>query len=185
MIAAAMTADRFWGIIARAAQSDHDPDAHLEALRAALRELSLEEITSFEVAFRRYLNQAYSWDLWGAAYVVHGGCGDDSFEYFRRWLVSRGRHVYETALADPESLAQLDARPGHDGVWQFEAIYYVAMDVFEEKGGKGDVRDHSEPKAGLTRPGPSGEPFEEDDEYLARRYPKLWRRFGDQPAGFP
>jgi hypothetical protein len=30
--------------------SDGDPDAHMEALRAVLRELSVEEILSFEVA---------------------------------------------------------------------------------------------------------------------------------------
>jgi hypothetical protein len=184
MTASAMPADRFWRIIDRAARSDHDPGAHMEALRTALRELPLEDIISFEVAFRRYLNEAYRWDLWGAAHVVHGGfCSDDGFEYFRRWLVSRGRDVYEAALADPDSLAQFDLRPGPDGVWEFEAIYYVALDVFAEKGGDGDVRDYSEPEAGLRGPGPSGEPFKDDEEHLARRYPKLWRRFGAEPLG--
>ncbi len=86
-----MPADQFWQIIGRAARSDHHPHAHMEALRVVLRELSLEEIISFEVAFRRYLNEAYTWGLWGAAYVVHGDCSDDGFEYFRCWLVSRGR----------------------------------------------------------------------------------------------
>ena len=134
-------------------------------MRAELRELSLQEIISFEVAFRRYLNEAYTWDLWGAAYVIHGGCSDDGFEYFRRWLVSRGRDVYEAALADPDSLAQLNIRPGPDGVCEFEAIYYVAGQIFKEKGGQGDVRDYSEPEAGLGGPGPSGEPFEDDEEH--------------------
>ena len=67
MTASPMPADKFWRIIERAAKSDHDPDAHVNALRTALRELSLEEIISFEVAFRRYLNGTYTWDLWGAA----------------------------------------------------------------------------------------------------------------------
>jgi Protein of unknown function (DUF4240) len=183
MTASAMSADQFWRIIGRAARSDHDPDAHMEALRVVLRELSPEEIISFEVAFRRYLNEAYTWDLWGAAYVVHGGCSDDGFEYFRRWLVSRGRDAYETALADPDGLAQLAARPGSDGVWEFEEIYYVAKHVFEEKGGEGDVRDYSDPEAGLGGPGPSGDPFEDDEAHLAKRYPNLWRRFGAEPLG--
>lgn len=181
MTASAMPADQFWQIIDRAARSDCDPDAHMEALRVVLRELSAEEVLSFEVAFRRYLNAAYKWDLWGAAYVVHGGCSDDGFEYFRRWLVSRGRDVYEAALADPDSLAQLDVPPGPDDVWEFEEIYYVAKDVFEEKGGEGDVRDHSEPEAGMGGAGPSGDPFEENDEHLRQRYPNLWRRFGPAP----
>jgi hypothetical protein len=181
--ASAMPADQFWQIIERATQSDGDPNTHMEALRALLRELSCDEVISFEVAFRRYINGAYKWDLWGAAYVVHGGCSDDGFEYFRRWLVSRGRDVYEAALRDPDSLAQLDVRPGADGVWEFEEIYYVANDVFDEKGGEGDVRDYSEPEAGMGGPGPSGEPFEEEEEHLARRYPNLWRRFGAAPLG--
>ena len=174
MTASPMPADKFWQIIERAAESDHDPDAHEKALRVALHELTLEEIVSFEVAFRRYLNKAYTWDLWGAAYVVHGGCSDDGFEYFRRWLVSRGRDVYEAALADPDSLAQLDTRPG----WEFESIYYVGMQIFEEKGGEGDVREYSEPEAGMDGRRPSGQPYEDDGEHLARRYPKLWHRFG-------
>src|SRR5262245_9527951 len=131
MTASPMPADKFWQIIERAAESDHDPDAHEKALHAALHELTLEEITSFEVAFRRYLNKAYTWNLWGAAYVIHGGCSDDGFEYFRRWLVTRGRDVYEAALANPDSLAQLDTRPDPRSVWEFEEIYYVALAQLE------------------------------------------------------
>jgi hypothetical protein len=175
MTASPMPGDKFWQIVKRAAVSNHDPDAHVEALRTELRELALEEIISFEVAFRRYLNNAYTWDLWGAAYVINGSCSDDGFEYFRRWLVSRGRDVYEAALAEPDSLAQQDAQAG---AWEFEEIYYVAVRVFKEKGGEGDVRDHAEPEAGLGGPQPSGEQFAEDGEHLARRYPKLWQRFG-------
>jgi hypothetical protein len=183
MTASPMPADPFWRIMKCAAESGHDPDAHVDALRATLRELTLQDIISFEVAFRRYLNKAYTWDLWGAASVINGGCSDDGFEYFRRWLVSRGRDVYEAALADPDNLAEFDMRPGPDGVCEFEAIYYVAKKVFEEKGGKGDVRDYSEAEAGLGGPGPSGESFEDDEKHLMRRYPKLWQRFRTEPLG--
>ena len=102
---------------------------------------------------------------------------------FRRWLVSRGRDVYQAALADPDSLAQLDVRPGSDDAWEFEEIYYVAKYVFEEQGSEGDVRDYSEPEAGIGGLGPSGDPFEEDEEHLARRYPNLWQRFRTKPLG--
>jgi hypothetical protein len=183
MTASEMPADQFWQIIARAAKADHDPEAHVEALRTALRELSLNEIIAFEVAFRRYLNRAYTWDLWGAAFVIHGGCSDDGFEYFRRWLVTRGREPYEAALADPDSLAGLDARPGEAGVWEHEAIYYVAGEVFEEKGGEGDLRDYSDGEAGMDGSSPSGTPFVEDELHLAPRYPKLYLRFGATPLG--
>lgn len=183
MTAIPMAAEMFWSVIERSTASTADPDAQEAALRAELSKLRLEEIIAFEVAFRRYLNAAYTWDLWGAAYVVHGGCSDDGFEYFRRWLVTRGRSVYEAALADPDSMAERDLAPGPDGVWEFEEIYYAIGDVFDEKGGDGDVRDHSEPEAGLGGPEPTGQPFDEDEAQLAKRYPKLWARYGQSPLG--
>jgi hypothetical protein len=55
-------------------------------------------------------------DQWGAAYLANGGCSDDGFDYFRGWLIGQGRKVYETVLADPDSLAAhadgRDRRPG-------------------------------------------------------------------------
>ena len=173
-----MAAEKFWALIA-----GEDPDAQMEALRTALVALTPDEIISFEVAFRDRLNAAYRWDLWGAAHVVHGGCSDDGFEYFRRWLVTRGRKVYEAALADPDSLADADVQPGPNGVWKFEEIYYVIGDSFEAAGGEGDVRDHSGDEAGLDGGNPLGEPFDDHEKQLSRRYPKLWRRFGDTPLG--
>ena len=185
MTAAAMADDRFWSIVDRNSQSDNDPYARLDALQETLRALSLDDLIAFEVAFRRFLNKAYTWDLWGAAYVIHGGCSDDGFEYFRRWLVSRGRNTYEAALADPESLADIALEPmGPEGFWEFEEFYYVAHDVFEGKDGDGDIGDYSEPEAGLLEGSePSGNPFEEDEGHLANRYPKLWQRFGHAPLG--
>lgn len=177
-----MSRPTFWRIIDGIAHSGAEPDDRLDALEKELKVLSLNEIIAFEMAFRQLLNEAYTWDLWGAAYVIHGGCSDDGFEYFRRWLVSRGRQAYEAALANADSLRELELSPtGPDGCWEFEEFYYVAMKVFGDKGGDGDVRDHSEPEAGLGGPGPSGDEFADDEEHLKKRYPKLWRRFGAAP----
>lgn len=177
MTSASMPAEEFWSIVERTADADRDPDSQMRTLRMLLQGLSLEKIISFEVAFRRYLNEAYSWDLWGAATVINGDCSSDRFEYFRRWLVWRGRKIYEAALVDPDSLAGVDATGEPRREWEFENIYYVAVEVFEEMGGEGDVRDHSDPEADCL---PSGQHFEEDEEHLARRYPKLWHRFGQE-----
>ena len=180
----AMPADTFWGIIDSNAKSNNNPTARLEALHSTLSKLTLDELISFEVAFRHFLNEAYTWDLCGAAAVIHGSCSDDSFEYFRRWLVSRGRDVYSAAVADPDSLAQLDSvATGADGVWEFEEFYYVAVKVYVQKGGSGDIREHSEPEAGMGGLGPSGEPLPDDRKLMAKRYPKLWERFENKPLG--
>ncbi len=33
-----------------------------------------------------------------------GGCFDDGFEYFRNWLISRGRRVFYAAKDNPDTL---------------------------------------------------------------------------------
>ena len=67
MTEAPMPADKFWQIVNRAAKSDHDPEAHMEALRTILRELSLEEII-----FPPSLGRRRSRDTIGAQ--PHGPC---------------------------------------------------------------------------------------------------------------
>ena len=48
--------------------------------------------------FDAKMDQAYSWPLWGAAYVINGGCSDDTFTDFRAALISRGRQAFEAQL---------------------------------------------------------------------------------------
>jgi hypothetical protein len=55
------------------------------------------------------LAESYRTDLWGAAYLINGGCSGDGFEYFRGWLLVQGRAVYERVVADPDALADLPA----------------------------------------------------------------------------
>jgi hypothetical protein len=45
--------------------------------------------------------ESYRSDLWAVAYVANGGASDDGFDYFRGWLLTRGRERFEAALRDP------------------------------------------------------------------------------------
>jgi hypothetical protein len=176
----AMSDDKFWALIERTVADESDPLLQLESLAAALNELSPDDIEAFDAAFWRQMNRAYTWDLWGAAYVVHGGASDDGFEYFRRWLISKGRSVFERVLANPDELADLLV-PNLEGVLEFEEFAYVAGDVWTRRTG----RSIEEFAIGVLRwtadAGPWGAPFEEDESWLSSRYPKLWRRFGENP----
>ena len=87
--------------------SKGDMDRKCELLRDRLAGFSKEEVTAFSDHFDQAWGDAYTWELWGAAYVIQGGCSDDSFSDFRATLISLGREVYSKALADPESLADL------------------------------------------------------------------------------
>ena len=33
-----------------------------------------------------------------------GGCSDDTFDYFRGWLLYQGKETYEACIEDPERL---------------------------------------------------------------------------------
>lgn len=183
-----MSSEMFWEIIDSTIEHEAIPQRQLSSLRSTLSNLTPDEIVAFEQAFTRKLWRAYTWDLWGAAHVAHGGASDDAFEYFRRWLVSKGRHVYDTVLRNPDDLADLieagtsGVTPGEDGVFEFEAIYYVALDVWGAKTGKDFYAVGSDFPEGSDGPTElSGTPFEDDVEHLSQRCPKLWRIFGENP----
>jgi hypothetical protein len=174
-----MEDDQFWSIIDRC--QDPDPDSQVERLRAQLLQLSPEDIAGFRAAMDRKLIQSYTWPLWAAAYVAKSGCGDDGFEYFRFWLISRGRETFETVLADPDALADIvgDDDP-EDGSWlEFEDFGYVALDAWSEKTGRPfeEMPDllTEEETAALSEP--AGEPWDETREDLERICPRLVARF--------
>jgi hypothetical protein len=176
-----MTEDQFWDVVARTAQFQGNTAKQTKALENALDELPDDEIVEFEGHYAAQMNRAYTWELWGAAYVVHGGASDDTFEYFRNWLISKGRAVFEQVLADPDSLADLVA-PGSSGVLEYEEFASVARNIWKYKTGFRVGEMPSSPRM-IRDDQPSGMPFEEDDAYLATRYPKLWQRFGQTPLG--
>jgi hypothetical protein len=138
-----------------------------ELLGAELRRLGLDEVRSFHGHFDECLDRAYSWELWAAAYIIGGGCSDDSFSDFRSTLISMGQQTYERALADPQSLADMDyaAESAH-----FEGYQYVPTQVERElSGGQDFPRSRPHPKH------PSGVDWEEDK--VAELYPKLAHKY--------
>jgi hypothetical protein len=107
-----MDIEEFWTLIDTARAGVDDPsDGEAVAARATelLGERDAEEIVGAQRALWRLLAESYRDPLWAAAYTVNGGCSDDGFDYFRGWLIVQGRAVFERAVADPDSLAELAA----------------------------------------------------------------------------
>ncbi|RYF96709.1 MAG: DUF4240 domain-containing protein, partial [Caulobacteraceae bacterium] len=125
----------FWTIIDGTTADEAEPEAQLGALREILTGLSMEEVVAFHDAFERQMQRAYTWDLWAVAYIAHGGASDDGFDYFRRWLISKGRAVFEQVVAQPDSLAEVLAADS-EGVLEFEEISAVATEVWARKSGR-------------------------------------------------
>ena len=178
-----MSDDRFWQLIDATIFLEDQPDEQLAALERSLARLKADEIVAFELAFGDKLRRSYRWDLWGAAYVVHGGCSDDGFEYFRRWLISKGSEVYKSVTSHPDDLAGLHLT-AIDGIFEFEEFVSAASDAWAEVTGKDPYDDDSGFPFGsgeMTGTDPVGTPFSEDEASLARNYPKLWERYGQNP----
>ena len=162
-----MDIQQFWNIIENV-KSSEEPE---EAIKSQLNELTSEEIVSYQEHFDTLHERAYHWDLWGAAYIMEGGCSDDGFTDFRYGLISKGKDVYETVLTDPDSLADLDF-----GVEISNELFgYSALDVYEERTG------NDMPRKTFEQPEqPVGEEWDFDDMTENKnRLPKLFEKFGD------
>src|SRR5262249_51849277 len=100
-----MTRTQFWEHIR--ATRRLDSETHAERLVRRLAKLPGKDILDFDHWWDVALAEAYHWNLWGAAYLINGGCSDDGFEYFRRWLILQGRDVFQAAVKKPDSLADV------------------------------------------------------------------------------
>ncbi|GIG41074.1 DUF4240 domain-containing protein [Cellulomonas phragmiteti] len=191
-----MDTDTYWQLVedARArARGTQAPEVPLDAddVAAALTDLLVErgpEVTlEADAAYDQVVAGAYGNRLWGAAYLIGGGCSDDGFDYFLGWLVAQGRAVLEAAVADPDSLADVvDA----DTEAESEDMLAAAWDAYERLTGEEpptaeeDPTDDDPTSAGAAAPEDPDTPaddewdFDDDDEMRAR-YPRLAALFLD------
>ena len=165
-----MTVDQFWDIIAAAIEvSKGDLEVEEAGLHKAISALSPENVLTYRHHWDECDAQAYNWDLWAAAYIIQGGCSDDSFQDFRASLICQGRDRFEQVLKNPECLADAE----FDGIAErlyYEGFQYVPATVYKEKTGE-DMQGSS-----VARPAdPTGDEWEEDD--LPEKFPKLWKKF--------
>ena len=161
-----MDEDGFWKIVQRAHDlSGGDMDQKCDALRQLISALSKDEALEFAQHFDAMMDKAYNWPLWGAAYVINGGCSDDTFSDFRAALISRGRQAFERALSDPDSLADEDFE---ESDWFYEGYQYAVTDGVEAVAG-------SRPQRSMPAQ-PSGTEWQEDKVYDL--FPKLSAKFG-------
>lgn len=130
-----MTKDDFWKLIEKSKQLVGNGDCYEQAgvVQSLLEECSSADIEDFDKLYDEMRLASYDRQLWAAAYIINGGCSDDGFEYFRGWLISRGREVFEKALQDPGSLvAEIS---NSDEELECEDMLYVARNAYENKTG--------------------------------------------------
>jgi hypothetical protein len=84
-----MDREQFWALI-EAAKTATGGDCQAQAgqLVAALTDRSVDEALAWDRIYGELMAESYRWELWGAAFLINGGCGDDGFDYFRFGLRS-------------------------------------------------------------------------------------------------
>jgi hypothetical protein len=158
-----MTDDRFWELIDQA-RGNSAASADPGKLKAILDPLTDAEVMEFGHAFYERVCDLNQWRLWGAGYVITGGMSDDSFHYFRSWIVGKGREVFALAMDNPDELGPYVDDPEVDN----ELLEYVPVLLLESRRIEEDPRDLCERNADGD---PLGETF--DEETLGNTFPKL------------
>src|SRR6478752_2589958 len=148
-----MDLNQFWHLV-DSTRGQPDRAAKLAELLAAH---TPDDIIRFRLVYDDLMQAANRVDLWGAAHVINGGCTDDGFYYFREGLIELGRPVFEAAVKDPDSLADVTT-PGEriqesEGLgnaplmaWVAktggtEDAFYEAVDSADERTDRGDAEE--------------------------------------------
>ena len=162
-----MTEERFWNLIEQARPSKA-ASANPKRMAEVLSALSSDEVIDFGAAFYEKVCLLNHWNIWGAGYVISGGMGDDSFHYFRSWIVGKGKAVFDVALGNPDELGPFIDGSGVDN----ELLEYAPIEVLQQRGSDVDPRDRL---SGSADADPVGEPFDEATVHLP--IPKLSAQF--------
>lgn len=165
-----MDEDKFWEIIQNSKDNSHgDFEQQQEELANQMRKFSPGDIILFGNRFRYFRGQANIWELWGAIYIIHGGCGDDSFNDFREWVIGQGKDFYYKTIKDPETLVEVETDKIESVEW--EGLGYVPSTVFKEMTGQ-DMPYPFKEKNETT-----GSEWEEEGDDLKNMFPKLYAKY--------
>lgn len=181
-----MSEDQFWELLEAAHKKGEDWEEQLEWLTAKVSKMPVIDIIQFDYHFNQNYYKSYTSDLWAAAYIIMGGCSDDSFDYFRAWLLFLGKEPYENALRNPESIIPY-LKELEDEVPEFEDFLYCASMAFEEKTDL-DQDDYLNLYWRLSgddykQPVMEFDWDEDDEEGLRKKFPLLWKLYGETPLG--
>ena len=119
-----------------------DPCQQADLLTKALAALNADDVLEFRRQFIAAHRRAYTRRMWLAAALLHSDpkgdieLSDDSFTDFRSWLISRGKHRFELAVTDPDTIIDLPVDGCHDLFCHGETFAAVPDEVYEELSGE-------------------------------------------------
>ena len=174
---APLAEEKFWQIIESSKTKSNSKEQQYDAILNSLKSLSLEETAGFRIQTDKLLNISYKNELWCAAYIINSGCSDDGFEYFRCWLISKGKKVFYETLKNPDYL--VNHTTSDDDENEFEDFWNVANDAFQKKTGR-DLHAFLE-RSSIDAYKPIKLTWNEDDPNSMKKIcPKLFKKFWEE-----
>ncbi len=173
-----MNESEFWGLIDRSRQEAGGGELQAAALTKTLSGLPESDIYEFECSFRTHMMRAYHFNVLATAKLLEGYVSDDTFIYFRAFLISMGRETLDAAIENADALANLQI---DDGEW----MLYVADNALKQKFGEHTPKTLPRDRApahlnyDFTQEALKGEDWAEQD--LEGKFPLLWARYKALP----
>jgi len=176
----------FWKIMDYAfAKAQFDNKLKEQAILDQLTKLTPDQIQQFEIIFQQMNQKASTWNNFAAHTIIEGGSSDDTYYYFRCWLISLGQKNFDETLKDPDYLASLDIpinkKYGY-GEAIFEELIPMSDKAYSIVTGK-QTEDETFPRAFAQKKGLfydsntdiKGKEWTDDD--LPKIAPKLYKKF--------
>lgn len=173
-----MTRNDFWVIIDESVrQYGHDQSAQIELIQNRLGVFREEDIVDFERILRKLLIDCDYYNILAIPKITEGFVTDDSYLYFRCWLIGRGRQAYETAIKSPDSVS--DFIINRNETLDFEKLLYAATVVYELKTGLKEnelfprgICEYEGLSYDFYTGSPKGQDWTEDE--LPQLLPRIW-----------
>lgn len=158
----------FWQLIELNRTKSEDKIDFIENLSNQLEEFKPTEIIRFERTFLTKCQELNRLEIWALAYIVRRGCGDDAFDYFKAWVISKGKKAFE----DIKILNISELKQHFDEDPQLEEMYSLAENVYENK--TGEIMSPLIVKKQKL----SGQEWNEEN--LEKEFPEIWKIFGQK-----
>ena len=168
----------YWNIIEKSLHGITSQEEQETKLISEIKKLPPDKIIGFRLRTDKLLFDTYNSEMWCAGYIMNGGCSDDAFQYFRCWVISRGKDTYYKSKTNPDELVN-EIIEGAE-YYDFESFWYVALEAFKHKTGK-DLYDYVDDENFKTKEGayPKFEFTwkENDPESMKKICPRLFNKF--------
>ncbi len=170
--------DLYWLIIENSLKHSSNQEGQEKYLINEISKLTLKQMIGFRLRTDKLLYDTYNSDMWCAGYIMNGGCSDDGFEYFRNWVISRGKTTYYKTKENPDYL--INELVSEIEIYDFENFWYVALAAFDNKTGK-DLYDYIDYEKFITcesnYPNFDFTWEENNPESMKKICPKLYEKF--------